>query len=203
MKPKLLVFASGSKDGGGSGFENLVRNVTAAEIIGVVSNHEHGGVRERAERLGIPFIYFTGTTAEEYIEVAKDADFVALSGWLRLTKCLDPMTTFNIHPAPLPLFGGKNMYGIKTHGAVLEAYKRGEITHSAVSMHFVTDEFDAGPVFFRKDVPIEPTDTVETLAHRVNEAEHRYQPEITDKVVRGEISWDGIHLESLVGRIGI
>lgn len=201
----LLVFASGTKDGGGSGFETLVHasrsGVLEAHIIGVVSNHEHGGVRVRADRLGIPFTFFTGVSAAEYQEVAKDADYVALSGWLRLTRGLDPRTTFNIHPAPLPAFGGKNMYGIHTHTAVLEAYKRGEVTHSAVSMHFVTDAFDEGPVFFRVSVPIEPTDTPETLAHRVNEIEHRYQPEITNKVVRGEIAWDGKDPASLRGAL--
>ena len=62
MKPKLIIFASGRKEGGGSGFENLVEAAKAgtldAEIVALVSNHEHGGVRERAERLGIPFVHF-------------------------------------------------------------------------------------------------------------------------------------------------
>lgn len=202
--PKLLVFASGTKDGGGSGFENLVASTKdgrlEAEIVGVVSNHEQGGVRTRADRLGIPFIYFAGPyEAEHYQKIVKEtaADFVALSGWLKLAVGLDPRTTFNIHPAPLPEFGGKNFYGMKTHEAVLEAYKEGHITHSAVSMHFVTPEFDEGPVFFSHPVEIQPDDTPETLAHRVNKAEHAYQPEITNLVVHGKISWDGVHPESL------
>jgi phosphoribosylglycinamide formyltransferase-1 len=204
MTPRLLVFASGTKDGGGSGFENLVASTKDgrldAEIVGIVCNHERGGVRERADRLGIPFIHFAGPyDAEHYQQIVTEAraDFVALSGWLKLAVGLDPRTTFNIHPAPLPEFGGKNFYGIKTHEAVLEAYKAGRITHSAVSMHFVTPEFDEGPVFFSHPVEILPEDTPETLAHRVNEIEHRYQPEITNKVVHGEISWDGVHPDSL------
>lgn len=204
MTPKLLVFASGTKDGGGSGFENLVASTKDgrldAEIVGVVCNHEDGGVRERADRLGIPFIHFAGPyDAEHYQKIVEKAaaDFVALSGWLKLAVGLNPRTTFNIHPAPLPEFGGKNFYGMKTHEAVLEAYREGRITHSAVSMHFVTPEFDEGPVFFSHEVEILPNDTTETLAHRVNETEHRYQPEITNKVVHGKISWDGVHPESL------
>lgn len=194
MKPRLLVFASGTKDGGGSGFENLVKRVEAADIVGVVSNYEHGGVRERADRLGVPFIYFPGPyTAEEYRKIVTDAkvDFVALSGWLKLIAGLDPKTTFNIHPGPLPEFGGKGLWGHHVHEAVLKAYKEGRVTESAISMHFVTPEFDEGPVFFRHPVPILPDDTPETLAERVNAAEHEWQPKITDKVVRGEISWDG------------
>ncbi|MDD5099124.1 MAG: hypothetical protein PHP35_02170, partial [Candidatus Colwellbacteria bacterium] len=69
MKPRILVFASGSAEGGGSGFEELVLNSLfisrKTEVIGVVSNHQDGGVRKRADRLGIPFIYFdTPWTAE-------------------------------------------------------------------------------------------------------------------------------------------
>lgn len=200
MKPRLLILASGTPDGGGSGFENLVKNVTAADIVGVVSNNENGGVRERADRLGVPFIYFPGPyTAENYQKIVNEAgaDFVALSGWLKLVAGLDPRTTFNIHPGPLPEFGGKGLWGRFVHEAVLKAYKEGRITESAVSMHFVTPEFDEGPVFFSHPVPILPEDTPDTLAERVQAAEKEWQPQITDKVVRGEVTWDGEHKDSL------
>lgn len=200
MKPRLLILASGTPNGGGSGFENLVQNVTAADIVGVVSNNENGGVRERAERLGVPFIYFPGPyTAENYQKIVKEtgADFVALSGWLKLVAGLDPKTTFNIHPGPLPEFGGKGLWGRFVHEAVLKAYTEGRIKESAVSMHFVTPEFDEGPVFFSHPVPILPEDTADTLAERVQAAEKEWQPKVTDKIVRGEITWDGIHKDSL------
>src|SRR6185312_13666500 len=72
-KPKLVIFASGTNDGGGSGFENLVRSPEVdAEIIGVVSNHERGGVRMRSERLGVPFIYFPGPFTESGYHGALD-----------------------------------------------------------------------------------------------------------------------------------
>ena len=73
------------------------------------------------------------------------------------------------------------MYGHHVHEAVMEAYKAGEITHSAVSMHFVTEKYDEGPLFFSQSVPILPDDTAESLAKRVNEAEHKWQPIITQK----------------------
>jgi phosphoribosylglycinamide formyltransferase-1 len=209
--PKLLVFASGSAEGGGSGFENLVRAVHAgvlkARIVGVVSNHLNGGVREKADRLFVPFFHFPKPwTPEKYQEIAQAsrADFFALSGWLKLVSGLDPetafnsQTVFNIHPGPLPAFGGPGLYGHHVHEAVHAAYQRGELTHSAVSMHFVTDEYDKGPIFFSGPVEIRPEDTPETLGFRVNAAEHKWQPYITNLVVNGEIAWDGVNPASLV-----
>jgi len=197
-KPRLLVFASGSATGGGSGFEKLVvasrEGILDAEITAVVSNYENGGVKSRAGNLQIPFVYFPRPWIKErYQEITRGLsfDFVALSGWLKLVFGLDPRTTFNIHPGPLPDFGGQGMYGHHVHEAVLKAYRDGVITHSAVSMHFITDEYDRGPVFFRMPVEIFPDDTADDIGARVNKAEHRWQPRITNLVVNGEISWDG------------
>ncbi len=203
IKPKLIIFASGTKNGGGSGFENLVnaeRNgILNADIVAVVSNHEHGGVRERANRLHVPFVYFPAPwTAKKYQEIIKGSDFVALSGWLKMVEDLDPKTTFNIHPGPLPRFGGDGMYGHYVHEAVMGAYEKGWVKNSAVSMHFVTDGYDRGPIFFSQSVPILPDDTAETLAKRVNEAEHKWQPIVTDQVLSGKISWDGVNSKTLV-----
>src|SRR4051812_22395405 len=97
MIPKLLIFASGSAEGGGSGFQNLVERsregVLNAEIVGVVSNHERGGVYIKAKALNIPFLFFPQPyTAEKYQEIVKNfkADYVALSGWLKKVEGLDP-----------------------------------------------------------------------------------------------------------------
>ena len=215
---KIVVFASGTKDGGGSGFENLVMATRdgrlSGEIVAVVSNHENGGVRERADRLGVLFVYFParkvldGETAgpdsgtkENYQRLTEDADLVCLSGWLKLVTGLDPQKTINIHPGPLPRFGGAGMYGHHVHEAVMEAYRAGEVKNSGISMHFVTEKYDEGPLFFSQPVPIMPDDTADTLAARVLEAEHKWQPIITEKVLTGEISWNGKNPESLNGAI--
>ncbi len=79
----------------------------------------------------------------------------------------------------------------------MAAHARGEITHSAVSMHFVTGEYDRGPVFFRCNVKINDDDTPDSIGTRVNQQEQRYQPEITSMVVNGLIKWDGIDHRSL------
>jgi folate-dependent phosphoribosylglycinamide formyltransferase PurN len=205
-KKKIIIFASGTKDGGGSGFENLVNatknRILDADISAVISNHENGGVRKRANRLGIKFIYFPAPwTAENYKKLTVGADLICLSGWLKLVTGLDPKKTINIHPGPLPRFGGPGMYGHHVHEAVMEAYKKGEVTQSGISMHFVTEKYDEGPLFFSQSVPILPDDTLETLAKRINEAEHKWQPIITQKVLSDEISWDGRDPSSLKGAI--
>lgn len=214
-EPKILVFASGSADGGGSGFEKLVDAslcmVLDAEIVGVVSNHENGGVRKRADRLRIPFTHFKAPwDAEGYQRIANEsgADFFALSGWLKLVTGLDPatrfnsMTVFNIHPGPLPEFGGPGLYGHHVHEAVMWEFLNGDLTHTAVSMHFVTEGYDRGPVFFNLLIPINKNDTADSLGDRVNAEEHHYQALITNMVVDGRIKWDGVNPSSLQVPVG-
>lgn len=203
-KPKIFVFASGTEDGGGSGFENLVNHahdgILDAQIVGVASNHKSGGVAEKAARLKVPFFHFRPPWSSlGYIVLAREsgADFFALSGWLKLVKHLDPARTFNIHPGPLPTFGGPSMFGHHVHEAVMKAHACGVVSHSAVCMHFVTKKYDEGPCFFRHRVPIWHKDTADTLGSRVNACEHRFQPEITNLVVHREIAWDGVDPQSL------
>ena len=152
MRERLIIFASGSKTGGGSGFEKLVEasneGILDAEITAVISNHENGGVRERADRLHIPFVHFPAPwTAERYQEITQKLtfDFISLSGWLKLVTGLDPRITFNIHPGPLPDFGGPGMHGHHVHEAVFQAYRADKISCSAVSMHFIRDELGLPP----------------------------------------------------------
>jgi phosphoribosylglycinamide formyltransferase-1 len=200
----MLVFASGDSEGGGSGFKKLIEAMHAgtltAEIVAVVSNHANGGVKKRADELEIPFVHFAPPReAEDYQRLVREykAEAVALSGWLKLVKGLDPRTTINIHPGPLPEFGGAGLYGHHVHEKVMETFRAGRIKYSEVSMHFVTEKYDDGPVFFRFPVKILDDDTPESLQKRVNAVEHEYQAFITDLVVRNQITWDGKNHGSL------
>ena len=196
-KIRILVFASGDEKGGGSGFQEMVEfsrthpPVLDAQIVGVVSNHQRGGVRRKADALHIPFEYWPGPfEAEGYRAFVKkyQADFVMCSGWLKFVKGLDPAKTVNIHPGPLPQFGGARMYGHFVHEAVMAAYRRGEITQSAVTMHFVDEtEYDHGPIIFQMPVLIRSDDDARTLAQRVNEKERAWQSHILNLVVHGQI----------------
>lgn len=191
-KKRVLVLASGDAEGGGSGFQELVEQsrteppILDAEIVGVVSNHSRGGVWKRAGTLEIPFEHWAGPfTAEGYQEWVKKfhPDFVMCSGWLKLVKGLDPARTVNIHPGPLPRFGGTGMYGHHVHEAVMAAFKKGEIIQSEVTMHFVDELYDRGPIFFQLPVLIRPDDTPETLAKRVNEKERAWQSKVLNLIV--------------------
>src|SRR4030067_332636 len=109
-------------------------------------------------------------------------------GWLKFVRGLDPAKTVNIHPGPLPEFGGPKMYGHYVHEAVMAAYHRGEITQSAVTMHFVDDvAYDNGPIIFQMPVLIRPDDDSETLAKRENEQERAWQSYILNLVVHQHI----------------
>jgi phosphoribosylglycinamide formyltransferase-1 len=208
-RKRLLVLASGDVEGGGSGFQEMVEYSRTsppaldADIVGVISNHPSGGVYKKAMNLKVPFEFWNGPfTAEAYrawVEEFK-ADYVMLSGWLKFVRGLDPARTINIHPGPLPRFGGPGFYGHHVHEPVMEAYWAGEIIQSEVNMHFVLDSidgsekgddskaaYDRGPVFFKKRVLIREDDTPETLAKRVNEVERTWQSIALNQVIQGHI----------------
>jgi phosphoribosylglycinamide formyltransferase 1 len=194
---RVLVFASGDEKGGGSGFQELVEfsrtdpPVLNAQIVGVISNHENGGVRKRADTLHISFEYWPGPfDAKGYRSFVEKyrADFVMCSGWLKFVRGLDPAKTVNVHPGPLPRFGGPKMYGHYVHEAVIAAFRRREIIQSAVTMHFVDETaYDHGPIIFQMPVLIRPDDDAETLAKRVNEKERAWQSYILNLVVHRHI----------------
>jgi len=193
----VLVFASGDSKGGGSGFQELVEfsrtnpPVLSAQIIAVISNHPNGGVCKRADTLHIPFEYWPGPFDAKGYRALVDQyqpDYVMCSGWLKFVRGLDPEKTVNIHPGPLPRFGGRGLYGHYVHEAVMAAYHRGEITQSAVTMHFVDDiAYDHGPIIFQMPVLIRPDDDAESLAKRVNEKERAWQSHILNLVVHRHI----------------
>lgn len=203
-RPRLIIFASGTKNEGGSGFRELVHNnktgVLKADIVAVVSNHKNGGVRKIADEYGVPFLHFEDPwNSKAYLSIVEKykAEWTVLSGWLKLVSGLEPKSTFNIHPGSLPRFGGAGMYGHHIHDATIEAFKAGDVKESAVTMHFVTKKYDEGPVFFRYPVLIEEKDNADSLGARVNKIEHAWQSHITNLVIHGEISWDGKNPDSL------
>lgn len=173
--------------GGGRTVVNLVEKIEAglldAEIALAITNRECSGI-ERIEARGVPvrrIPWSKGTTPEDYaarvwpvIEEA-GATLVCNCGFLRLLLVPPAWEgrIMNIHPALLPKFGGKGMYGDHVHRAVLAA---GE-AESGCTVHFVTNEYDTGPIIVQRRVPVEAGDTVDTLAARVFEQECEAYPE--------------------------
>lgn len=207
-KKRLVIFASGTSTGGGSGFQWLVEatesGILNASIVAVVSNFETGGVSRIAHELNIPFMYSPkGRSEQAYrdIMIKTQADFAACSGWLGIVTGLsevssqdDPMNPgrwINIHPGDKDRFGGKGMHGLNVHKRVIDEYLRGSLTHTAVTMHYVTSGIDQGPEIFFYPIKVRRSDTPESLGARVNEVEHAFQAFVTNLVITGAISWNG------------
>jgi phosphoribosylglycinamide formyltransferase-1 len=166
----------------------------------VISNNSGSGAAERAVRAGIPFVHLSAHThpdpaaLDEAIAAALSSagvEVVFLAGYM---KKLGPATLsrfgnriLNTHPALLPKFGGKGMYGERVHRAVLEARE----TRSGVSVHLVDAEYDTGPVVAQRVVDVLAGDTVEALAQRVRAAERALVVETLAAIAAGRIRLPG------------
>jgi phosphoribosylglycinamide formyltransferase 1 len=166
----------------------------------VVSNNGDSGALSRARLEGIPDYHLSSRTHPDPVELdlavaqamqTHSVDVVVLAGYL---KKLGPKILadyhgriLNIHPALLPKYGGKGMYGMHIHEAVIAA---GD-DETGVSIHIVDGDYDTGEIVAQSRVPVEPTDTPQTLAQRVLKREHAFFPEVLQKIVTGEIELPG------------
>lgn len=171
-----------------------------AEIAVVISNVPTAFALERARASGIPTVvadhraFATRTAFEAALRGALDAHrvgLVCLAGFLRILS-REFVTTFsgrimNIHPALLPAFGGKGMYGERVHRAVLASGAH----QSGCTVHFVTEVPDGGPIIARATVPVKAHDTPATLAARVGRAEHRLYPLAVRWFAEGRLRLEG------------
>jgi len=171
-----------------------------AEITLVISNVPEAPALERARRAGIAAVVvnhkdFPTVAAFEaslgQAITAQRIDLVCLAGFLRILSpafvAAFPGRIVNIHPALLPAFGGKGMYGERVHRAVLASGAR----QSGCTVHFVTEIPDGGPIIAQAAVPVEDGDTPATLAARVAREEHRLYPEVVRLFALGRIRLDG------------
>jgi len=184
---RLAIFASGN----GGNAENITRyfseNPEIKPVI-FVSNKKEAFVHERARNLGIPSYTFSKNEFDEGTPVVQklreyEIDFVVLAGFLlKISQpILDalPDRIVNIHPALLPKFGGRGMYGNHVHRAVVEAGER----ESGITIHYVNENYDEGNIIFQAKCEILASDTSENVARKVSELEHRHFPRIIEKIV--------------------
>ncbi len=168
----------------------------------VISNNADTGALARAKRESIPHCHLSAKThpSPESLDqaildvlLAHDVDIVVLAGYMKKlgekTLARFAGAILNVHPALLPKFGGQGMYGIHVHEAVLAA---GE-TESGVTVHLVTEEYDAGAIVAQEKVPVLPDDTPHTLAERILKAEHAVFPSVLQKIALGEVLIPGWH----------
>jgi formyltetrahydrofolate-dependent phosphoribosylglycinamide formyltransferase len=189
---RVAVFVSG----GGRSLENLAesarRGEVPCEVAQVVANKAGIGALERAGRLGIPAVVLDPERKLSPQEFSRDAfaavesfrcELAVLAGFLRLLPVPDAWLgrVLNIHPALLPAFGGKGYYGHRVHEAVLAK----GCTVSGCTVHYVTNEYDAGPILLQRACAVQDDDTPDTLAARVFAEEKLALPEAVRMHVTG------------------
>lgn len=191
-KIRIAIFASGA----GSNAARIIdhfRNHSKVEVASVVCNKPDAGVISIAERERIPVIiidkerFFRG---DGYVsELTKmQTEWIILAGFLwkipsSLLKAF-PSRIINIHPALLPKYGGKGMYGQYVHEAVIAARDK----ESGITIHFVDDQYDHGATIFQARCEVKTDDTASSLANRIHHLEHQHYPTTIEKLLRNEIS---------------
>lgn len=184
---------------GGSNMQAIIDNVKKGEIDAelalIISNNSTSGAIERAKNENIPYAHISGKThpeigeAQAILNALEDhkANLIILAGYMKkidatiLRKYAGRI--LNIHPALLPKYGGKGMYGMYVHEAVIKAKEK----VSGPTVHLVDEVYDNGRILLQKEVPVMPEDTPEDLAARVLKAEHWIYSEVVKKIAAGEI----------------
>jgi len=190
--------------GGGTNLQAIIdacnEGLILAQVVVVISNNSKAYGLERARNHNIPAFHISSKAHPDPADLDNalaerleehGADLVVLAGYM---KKLGPAflrrfhnRVINIHPGPLPEFGGKGFHGLNVHRAVL---KSGRAT-SGPTVHLVDEEYDHGPVLDHIEVPVMPDDTPETLAERVLAQEHVLFPRVIEKIARKEIDLEG------------
>jgi phosphoribosylglycinamide formyltransferase-1 len=187
MRKYIAILASGS----GSNAENIItyfEKNNRIKIALVLSNKENAGVLERVRRLDVPSVVVAKNdweTGEKVMTLLREyrIDFIVLAGFLlRIPELLlraYPHKIINIHPALLPKYGGKGMYGNKVHEAVVAANEK----ESGITVHYVNEHYDEGEIIFQAKCEIFSEDFPEDVAKKVHALEYTYFPEIIEQVI--------------------
>lgn len=184
---RLAIFASGS----GSNAERITTYFAENESVSVelfLTNNPTAGVIERARRLGIPIVLFDKKTFSKTDKIVKllqnqEIDLVILAGFLwlipeNLVKAFSNKI-INIHPALLPKFGGKGMWGHFVHEAVVAEKEK----ESGITIHYVDEHYDEGKIIFQAKCKVLPSDSPDDVAHKVQALEHIHFPEVIAKLI--------------------
>jgi phosphoribosylglycinamide formyltransferase-1 len=184
---KIAIFASGS----GTNVENIAQYFSAHKYIKVeliLTNKKKAYVIQRAENLGIPYIIFSkeelyDTNKIKDILVEHEIDLIVLAGFLLLIPehliNAFPDRIINIHPALLPKYGGKGMYGIKVH----EKVKENGDHETGISIHFVNKHYDEGQIIHQAKCKVDEDDTPEDIARKVHQLEYEEYPKVIEQIL--------------------
>jgi phosphoribosylglycinamide formyltransferase-1 len=182
---RIAIFASGS----GTNAQRIIEYFSTSKEIFVDSlwsNDENAYALIRAEKLGIETFTFDSDEfyrSNEILDRLYDhrIDMIVLAGflWLVPRNLTELFTVINIHPALLPKYGGKGMYGMNVHKAVLASKDK----ESGITIHQVNQDYDKGKIIFQATCPIVPKDTPETLAARVHELEYQHYSRVIEEIL--------------------
>ncbi|SKB50408.1 phosphoribosylglycinamide formyltransferase-1 [Salegentibacter holothuriorum] len=187
-KKKIVVFASGS----GTNAENIIKffkKSSDASVVAVFSNKRSAKVLKRAHDLNVKALHFDRDAlynSYDVLHILEDLspDLIVLAGfmWIFPEDILKqfPGKIVNIHPALLPKYGGKGMYGMNVHKAIIENKEK----ESGISIHFVNENYDEGEVIFQAKTNISEEDTPETLAAKIHKLEYKHFPEIIQQLLQ-------------------
>lgn len=188
MKKRLVIFASGS----GTNAQNIIEYFhrgNFAEVVHVYSNKKDAMVLERAKRFKVKASSFTREALFEERGVLHQLrqdrpDLIVLAGFLwkfpELILREYPLKVVNIHPALLPKYGGKGMYGKFVHEAVV-AHKEAE---TGITIHYVNEAYDEGAIIFQARIKVNNDDTPDTVATKIHELEYEHFPRVIERVLQ-------------------
>lgn len=187
INKKIVLFASGS----GSNVENIARyfqHRPEISIAAVLTNKKDAKVLERCDRLAISGLFFNRIAfydSDCVLDILKafDPDLIVLAGFLlkipeKIIQAF-PDKIINIHPALLPKYGGKGMYGNKVHQAV----KANGDTETGITIHYVNENYDEGAIIHQVKTLISKKDEVETIAHKIHALEYAHFPRVIEKIL--------------------
>ena len=183
----IAIFASGAGSNARKIIEYFENKGLRIKVSLIVCNVPGAGVLEIAEEKGIPSLMINKTdfTANGYVESLKNAgiDFIVLAGFLwKVPEVLVrayPKAIINIHPALLPKYGGKGMYGARVHEAVIAAGEK----ESGITIHWVNENYDEGAIIFQAKCSIDASDTATSLANKIHALEHAHFAPTIEKLL--------------------
>jgi len=183
---RIVIFASGS----GTNAENIIKyfqKSTVATVIQVLSNKKDAKVLDRSNKLNVKNLHFSRKDffdSDVVLELLKkEADFIVLAGflWRLPQKIIEafPNKIVNIHPALLPKYGGKGMYGMHVHRAVVANHEN----ETGITIHYVNENYDEGAIIFQKIVLVDINDTPEDIAMKIHNLEMDYFPKVIEDII--------------------
>lgn len=185
----IAIFASGS----GTNAENIISyfkdKTDLAKVCFVVTNNDKAGVINRCKRLAVPLFvlnnsHFESTDSLLQLLKKNNIEWIVLAGFLRKISPVIiehfPKRIVNIHPALLPKYGGKGMYGQHVHQAVINAKEK----ESGITIHYVNQNYDEGATIFQAKCIIEPSETSDDLTQKIHTLEQAHFPKILEQLLR-------------------